>query len=410
MCYNFVVMDTNLAEPVRRRLPPDLLQFVLKAAAEAAGRGERLYLAGGAVRDLLLERAGLDIDLAVEGDAVALAQTLAAEGNAPLTVHRAFGTAAMRWGRYSLDFASTRRESYERPGALPSVRPGSLPADLLRRDFTINAMAISLNQDDFGALSDPCGGRRDLEAKLVRVLHERGFQDDPTRIWRAIRYQQRLDFLIEAQTLGWLVRDIAGLDAISGERLRYELECVFAEEFPEKILARAGELGALAGIHPALRADDWLAERYRLARQSEAPETPPASLYLGLLVYRLEDSAAAALEQKLNLPKAAASVLNSLRRLKSRLGELSEPGRRPSEVYDLLHGLDPAALRAAAVAVPDSAASRNIEFYLNKLRHVSPGISGRDLLKMGIPPGPCIGEVLRRRLAERLDAEFRPLS
>jgi len=153
-------MDTNLAELLRRRLPPDLLELVFKAAAAAEARGDRLFLAGGIVRDLLLGCTGYDIDLAVEGDAMRLARALAEEENALITLYPAFGTAKILWGRYSLDFASTRQESYSRPGALPAVRPGSLTEDLQRRDFTINAMAVSLNQTDFGALIDTCGGRR----------------------------------------------------------------------------------------------------------------------------------------------------------------------------------------------------------------------------------------------------------
>ena len=403
-------MDTNLAELLRRRLPPDLLELVFKAAAAAEARGDRLFLAGGIVRDLLLGCTGYDIDLAVEGDAMRLARALAEEENALITLYPAFGTAKILWGRYSLDFASTRQESYSRPGALPAVRPGSLTEDLQRRDFTINAMAVSLNQTDFGVLIDTCGGRRDMDSKLVRVLHEMSFQDDPTRIWRALRYGQRLNFTIEPQTLGWLERDIAGLDTISGERLRYELECVFSEQFPENILARADELGVLARLHPGLRADNWLAEKYTMARQNDATDTPRDALYLCLLFYQMEDTDAAALAEELKLARAAASVLHDMRILKNRLDGLSRPGRKPSEVHATLAGLAPAALRAAAIAGANPTASRNIEFYLDKLRYVKPGVSGRDILKMGVPPGPLVGDMLRQRLAERLDAEFTPLS
>jgi tRNA nucleotidyltransferase (CCA-adding enzyme) len=403
-------MDTNLAELLRGRLPPDLLELVLKAAAAAATRGDRLFLAGGIVRDLLLGRTGYDIDLAVEGDGILLARNLAEAENTTVTVHPSFGTAKICWGRYSLDFASTRQESYPRPAALPIVKPGNLGEDLLRRDFTINAMAVSLNRTDFGALIDTCGGRRDLEWKLVRVLHEKSFQDDPTRIWRALRYEQRLNFTLEPHTLNWLERDIAGLDIISGERLRYELECVFSEEFPENILARAGELGVLAHLHPALRADTWLAEKYVTARQNDSTDTPLDTLYMCLLFYRLDDTDAAALTQKLNLTRAAASVLHDMRILKNRLDGLSLPGRKPSEVHAMLAGLAPAVLRAAAIAGKYPTASRNIEFYLDKLRHVKPRVSGRDILKTGIPPGPLVGDMLRQRLAEQLDAEFTPLS
>jgi len=227
---------------------------------------------------------------------------------------------------------------------------------------------------------------------------------------RALRYGQRLNFTIEPQTLGWLERDIAGLDTISGERLRYELECVFSEQFPENILARADELGVLARLHPGLRADNWLAEKYTMARQNDATDTPRDALYLCLLFYQMEDTDAAALAEELKLARAAASVLHDMRILKNRLDGLSRPGRKPSEVHATLAGLAPAALRAAAIAGANPTASRNIEFYLDKLRYVKPGVSGRDILKMGVPPGPLVGDMLRQRLAERLDAEFTPIS
>ena len=167
------------------------------------------------------------------------------------------------------------------------MKPGSINDDLSRRDFTINAMAVELNPGHFGELLDLYGGRDDLEHKLIRVLHEKSFIDDATRIWRALRYEQRLDFQMEPATLKLLKRDIAMLDTISGDRIRHELELVLKEELPEKVLRRADELGVLAKLHPSLKGDGWLAEKFAQARELSLPDSPPVALYLSLLAYRL---------------------------------------------------------------------------------------------------------------------------
>ncbi|MBI4299995.1 MAG: CCA tRNA nucleotidyltransferase, partial [Chloroflexi bacterium] len=197
---------------------------MLVAAREAAEElGFGLYLVGGALRDLLLGRSGPDMDLVVEGDALRLAEALAAKLGARAIFHRRFGTAKLHKGSLVMDLATARAESYAHPGALPTVRPGALKDDLFRRDFTINAMALGIAGDAAGAIVDPFDSRQDLAARLVRILHPQSFIDDATRIWRAVRYEQRLGFHIEAETERLLRRDVGMLKTISGPRLRREL-------------------------------------------------------------------------------------------------------------------------------------------------------------------------------------------
>jgi tRNA nucleotidyltransferase (CCA-adding enzyme) len=166
------------------------------------------------------------------------------------------------------------------------VKPASIKDDLFRRDFTINAMAIELSTSHYGQLIDLFGGQDDLEHKLIRVLHEKSFIDDATRIWRGLRYEQRLNFRLETVTLQLLKRDTSYLDKVSGDRIRHELELVLKEAYPEKVLSRADELGVLAKLHPALKGDGWQAGKFEQARKLSSPDSPSTELYLSLLAYR----------------------------------------------------------------------------------------------------------------------------
>jgi tRNA nucleotidyltransferase (CCA-adding enzyme) len=343
----------NLAGSIRERLPRDLIDFIREAGEAAERDQQRLYLVGGVVRDLLLERRNLDLDLVVEGDAIKLAQEIAGGRSAKVTAHPRFGTATLRWSDRSVDFATARAETYARPGALPAVRPGTIKDDLSRRDFTINAMAVELNPRRFGDLVDPHGGRQDIDKKLVRVLHDRSFIDDATRVWRALRYEQRLDFHLERATLALLKRGTVYLDTVSGDRIRHELERVLKEERPEKVLRRADELGALARMLPSLKCDDWLMETFTLARERTLPETfPPPELYLTLLCYRLSPEENEKLISYLRLPKTAAQALREALALKARISELSAQGLPPGQIYGLVHDFGMTALTAASLPAP----------------------------------------------------------
>jgi tRNA nucleotidyltransferase (CCA-adding enzyme) len=392
----------NLAKDMEEQVPRDLFDFLRKAGALAHERQQRLYLVGGAVRDLFLERCTLDIDLTLEGDALKMAPDLAAINDAALTVHPHFGTATLLWRNRSADIATARAESYTRPGALPAVRPGTLSDDLARRDFTINAMAIALDPPRFGELLDPLGGFKDIETGLVRVLHEKSFTDDATRIWRAVRYEQRLDFTIEPGTLALIKRDIDYLSGISGDRTRHELELVLAEETPEKALKRLGDLGALAKISPSLKADDWLAEMFASAAAQCLSGRPHPHLYLALLLYRLPAAELEKVIAFLRFPKAVAQLLRDSAAIKDKAPQLATPGLAPSQVYELLHGYHLAAIEANALASgPETA--EILELYMNVLRHVNPALTGDDLLKLGIPQGPQVKEVLEKLREARLD-------
>ena len=394
----------NLSSKIEKQLPAKLVDFMRLAGAVAHRQGQSLYLVGGVVRDLLLGKPNFDLDLVVEGDAVSLAQQLVQIKRGKVLTHPRFHTAKLQWDEWSVDLVTARSETYVKPGALPRVKPSPIENDLSRRDFTINTMAICLNPDHYGELLDLCGGRDDLEHRLIRILHEKSFIDDATRIWRGLRYEQRLDFRLEANTLELLKRDIPMLDTISGDRIRYELECILNEEFPEKVLRRAEQLKVLLKLHPALKGDGWLAEKFEQARQLSSPNPPPPpGLYLSLLVYHLSGEQVEELISYLKFPKLLAQTLRDTISVKSQLKLLVNPELNPSRIYRLLHGYSPLAIAANSLATDSPVARQHTHLFLSKLRYIKPALNGNDLKRMGIAQGPQIKEILNRLLEARLD-------
>jgi tRNA nucleotidyltransferase (CCA-adding enzyme) len=397
--------NINLAHGIKERLPARALAALSKAETLARSKGERLYLVGGAVRDLLLGEPVFDIDLVLEGNAIALAEELKREENSKITLHKPFLTASIAWPDLSIDLTTARSESYARPGVLPAVHPGTLKDDLFRRDFSINSMAISLTDEDYGQLTDLYGGLDDLHGKLVRILHDRSFEDDATRIWRAIRYEQRLDFKIEEKTLALLRQDLPMLKTVSGDRIWYELECVFREALPEKVLARAAELGVLRYLHPQLSVNERLAEWFGQARDLNKTSRPPAGLYLALLAYDMNETAVVELGDYLNLNRSLAQTLRDSLKIKALHEELSEDPLQPSAIYLHLDSFSENALTANLIASESEAVRRNIKLYLDELRYVKTSLNGDDLIALGIKEGPGIKLLLGLLLDARLDGE-----
>jgi len=396
----------NLARQIERHLPEQLLELVKDISGQAAKHGETVYLVGGVVRDLLLGYPNFDLDLVVEGDAVKLAQVVAETGQVKLLAHHRFGTAKVRYENFTLDLATARKETYARPGALPVVTPGTLEDDLIRRDFSINAMAISLAANDYGELIDPHQGRNDLEHRLIRVLHPKSFSDDATRILRGVRYEQRLSFEFEAQTARLLKRDIPMLDTISGDRIRHELEHIFEENRPELVIRRLGDLGALHRITPSLKGDGWISEKFDRARRLKKPAQLP-SLYFCILIYSLSERDIEQFLTRLNIPAKLSRTMRDTLRLKASLPLLDKPLLKPSEIYYLLREYEPLAIQANAIATESPRVRRTLQVFLTKLRYVRTALNGEELKKMGISPGPQMGKVLEVLHGAKLDGEVR---
>lgn len=397
----------NLAASIEKQLPLPLVEFMESAALAASRLGWQLYLVGGTVRDLLLGRTNYDLDMVVEGDALALGKHLAETRKTAITMHSRFGTVKLRWQSWTIDIATARTETYARPGALPEPEPGLLANDLSRRDFTVNAMAVELFSGRWGHLIDLYGGRQDLKAGLIRILHDNSFTDDATRIWRAIRYEQRLDFTIEPGTLRLLKRDIPRLDTISGDRIRHELELALTEPAPEKVLCRASDLRVLAKLSPRLKVNDLLAEKFQAAREYALPETPTLPLYLSILTYSLPEHDIEDLIAFLHLPKTEAQVMQETAALKAEIKLLDKPKLKNSEIFRLLACYGATAIETNIIAAGSSTARKHLHLFLTKLRYVKPYTTGGDLIKLGIPPGPQVKDILQKLLDALLDGRIR---
>ena len=393
--------EQTVAVQMEELLAPAAVRFLRAAGTLAARQGLPLFLVGGSVRDLLLDRPVLDLDLVVEGDAPRLAAALAEEQGGAVTARSQFGTAKLKVGDLTLDLATARRENYAHPGALPTVHPGSLADDQARRDFTINAVAASLNEGAFGRLQDPFGGRADLDAKRVRILHATSFADDATRIVRAIRYEQRLGFRMDADTETHARGDAHYLDTISGDRLRRELERTFQEPAPEASMSRARELGVLGRVFPPL---DWPEPHSAALMRWRAEGGRVQPLHVAaLLAAPLSTAEADGLARRLNANQRWGRVLRDAAELRGRLPAVADPGLRPSQIAAALRDLEPTAVEAWAMLTEDPPVRQRLLDYACRIRYVKPTLNGHDLQALGVPRGPAIGRLLNELLQARLD-------
>ena len=335
-----------------------------------------------------------------------------------LVVHPSFGTASVVIEDATTDLVTARRETYPSPGALPDVTPSSIDDDLARRDFTINAMALPLGQESPEIL-DPHGGVEDMRIGGVRVLHDASFIDDPTRLLRAVRYEQRLGFRIEAGTLVRLEEAVVNgcLSAVSGDRLRHELERIFEEDRPELAVTRSVCLGILAGIHPALTQAKAVERSAAIVQDSiQGSINKPGSgessgsrfplSYLSALSYPLTPGDAEGVLSRFNMPSDWARLVRDtveLRQLEPRLAVQSIPA---SQVVEMVESFTDAAVLTVAGVTDEPLAAERLGRYLREFRYLSPELNGRDLLALGVPEGPVIGKILKELRNAKLDGKI----
>ena len=357
------------------------------------------YLVGGAVRDLLRGARSVDLDVGMEGDAPAAALELAERLGGEAVRHERFGTATVRAGELVLDLATTRRERYPAPGVLPEVEPAPLADDLGRRDFTINAMAAGLSGDDLGVVHDLHGGRDDLAAGVVRVLHDASFVDDPTRLLRAVRYEARLGFRMDADTER-LAREAAadgGLGRVSGSRVRDELLDLLREPESAVALARLRELGIDRAMHPALEADPDRAASAALACAQTVAD--PVFAQLAALVSAAPDELEPWVEG-LQLDRSDRDAVLRAARKAPGLVDALRAELSASAVHALLHCEPPESM---ALALALGAPSEPVLRYVADLSGVRLEVTGDDLIEAGIPESPAIGRALAETLRLKLD-------
>jgi tRNA nucleotidyltransferase (CCA-adding enzyme) len=382
--------------------PAELLRQIAELPA-GAPLIERLrglagvYLVGGAVRDLLLRGAAPDLDLVVEGDAAEVARRIGHD----VVVHDRFGTSTVKVDGLTYDLARARRERYARPGALPEVEPAPLSEDLTRRDFTVNAIAVALGGPDAGRLIAAPGALEDLDARRLRILHEKSFIDDPTRLLRLARYRSRLGFSIEPRTaeLAQEAVDSSALGTVSGARIGAELRLLAREPDPVAAFGALRELALDSAIHPDYGLKETDADLAQSALRLLPAEGRPGLLVLALAARGVRRSELEPLLERLaftagdrdTILPAAAEAENTARSLAD--------ARRPSEIAAAVAGAGPEQVAIAGAMGAEPAAAE----WLERLRHVKLEVDGRDLLAAGVPEGPRIGRGLRAALAAKLD-------
>jgi tRNA nucleotidyltransferase (CCA-adding enzyme) len=361
------------------------------------------YLVGGAVRDLLLGVTSPDLDIAVEADAHATARAVAERLGGVVVEHDRFTTAKVKAEGLTVDIAQTRTEEYPTPGSLPMVKPARLADDLRRRDFTINAMAVALRGDELGHLHDPHHGRRDLDDRLVRVLHDQSFLDDPTRLIRAVRYEVRLGFQMDPHTER-LARDaieIGAMKTLSGTRVRDALFLLLAEHDAPSALKRLHELGVDRGLDPALEFDPTLAASAAIGAGEVGADRVLA--VLAALIYPDPEALGPWLDS-LGLERGQRDRVARAARDARALAEGLGPGVElsPSGIYALLRDEPPEAL---ALALALGVRPEPVLDWASRLQFVRLDITGDDLIAAGVEPGPALGRALSETLRAKLDGE-----
>ncbi|MFQ5353444.1 MAG: CBS domain-containing protein [Thermodesulfobacteriota bacterium] len=409
----------DVSRLMRERLPEWLMDILASLGSVADTLECRAYVVGGFVRDLLLERENLDVDIVIEhGDAIAFARRYARENKLRVRSHKRFKTAVLIFPNgFKVDAATARLEYYESPGALPTVEQSSLKLDIYRRDFIINTLAIELNPSAFGRLIDFFGGMRDIKEKKIRVLHNLSFIEDPTRAFRAVRFSVKFGFTIEPHTRN-LIKKAVRLDVfrhLSGPRILEELQSILDEETAVKAIKALNRLGLLRLIHKGITFDDAREAFFERGREALGWHR---LLYTGdeaagwlVLFLALTDGLGEAdlrvvLERLSIVDKKTVDIILSRRACQKALKHLGSTSLfSNSQLYNLLAPLPVEGLLYMMARTEDDNIKKAISLYITRLKGVRPDLTGADLLALGVPEGPDIGRVLAALLRKRLDEE-----
>lgn len=426
----------NLAPDLEAALPPARLALLKLIAEQAYNQQTAIYIVGGFVRDLLLDRPSLDFDIVVEGNAIKLNRSLADQFGGRVISHRHFGTAKWLINKIrdrlveqlpasnslipgdlpdSLDFISARIEFYDYPTALPTIERSSIKLDLHRRDFTINTLALRLDGHHYGELYDYWNGLGDLNQGLVRVLHSLSFVDDPTRMLRAVRFEQRFNFQIESRTLQLMTEAGPMLRQVSGQRLRHELDLILSEDNPDSMLSRLEELDLLRPIHPDLTWRDTLSKPFIKVLQ-EAPDplwnlpqqygNSPIRCVLGYLVWlsQLSSESLHSISDRLQFPSSLKSALQATNQLLKELPSMVDS--RPSQVVARLEPESLISLYAVEQLNPTRKVRHLLHRYITEWRHIQPATDGNKLQAMKIKTGPIYSDILTALRNAWLDGDI----
>ncbi len=426
------VKITDISERMNAMFPKQLMRLIKRIAAEADALGMNVFLVGGLVRDLLLKRKNYDLDIVVEGDAIEFGRKLGDRIGGALVVYHKFGTSTLvkdwpAWlgrplhpgNKFKIDIATARRETYERPAALPTVEFSSLREDLYRRDFTINAMAVNINKKNFGLFLDFFGGMKDLEKGVIRTLHDRSFIDDPTRIFRAVRFEQRFGFTIEKHTEYLITHAVKRemFHRTENQRIRDELILMLKERDPEKAVFRMRQLHELQFIHPAMALKRSIKKTFAEIRKcarwytSAAPGKRKPDIWLMNFMVMLDKLTVEQVEEVLRkfvFTRSESTRLRFYREYADKtIRKLSSRKRMmPSEIYDILEPFSHEAMLCVMARTSSAAARKRIKRFFTHYSGVKLRIKGHDIKKEGIKPGPRYTEILHRMLERKLDGKL----
>jgi tRNA nucleotidyltransferase (CCA-adding enzyme) len=408
----------NIANFMQERLSSRVLDTLHQIGQTADQLMFQAYVVGGFVRDLFLYRKNEDLDIVIEGDGIAFARTFAEQFNARLHTHKAFGTAVIILkDDFKIDVATARLEYYRSPAALPDVEMGSIKLDLFRRDFTINTLSIYLNPDRFGALIDFFSAQKDIKDKAVRVLHNLSFVEDPTRVFRALRFEQRFGFTIGKLTAS-LIRNAVKMDffeRLSGRRVFSEIKSILEEDNPTPAVIRMNDFNLLRVIHPSIVLDQALIDLLNATKSTVAwhgllfTDDPYMrwALYLMALIHHCDEQTSLQVCRKMELAPRYHRMLS-----RERLDALEclhqmehRPPKTKSELYHLLHNFRTELVLYMMAATDNQSIKKKISLYYNKLRNIRPSINGQDLIAAGHTPGPMFRRILDAVLDAKINGE-----
>lgn len=383
-------------------------QLIAIIAQQAQTSNTSIYMVGGVVRDLLLKRRNLDIDFVVEGDAIHFAEALAETFNGTVHSHKPFGTATWLLDEtvahelqlsladipHHIDFATARFEYYEQPTALPTVYNSGIKLDLQRRDFTMNTLAIQLSpQQQMWRILDFYGGINDLEDGVIRVLHSLSFVDDPTRILRAVRFSERLHFVIHPRTSELIQSALPMLKRITGERIQNEITLILREDTPERGILKLQALGVLEAIHPDFRVSVHLRDYFEKCRSHQLPwesnEQDITRLYWHMMMVGIPSSSVEEICNRFGLGRGLTESMVAVATLIEDTDQFADVSLKPSQITQYLEKMPEISIHIAWIALAEQTqAQQNIEQFMTTWRHQRTTINGNDLKQMGLPPGP----------------------
>ena len=411
----------DISSLIRNRLKEDQVTFLNSVAAAAAHDQLNAYVVGGFVRDLLLNIKSLDIDLVVEGDGISFAETLAEKLHGQTVSYEEFGTSTlMLKNQPNIDVATARTENYPHPAALPKVEPSNIQLDLARRDFTINSMAIKLCGKGIFSLIDLHDGENDLKNGLIRILHDRSFIDDPCRIFRAIRFEQRFEFCVEGQTQSHIKTAIEDnlIGQLSGDRLINEIKLLLNEPDPMKCVHRMKEFLLLQKVAPEIFEEDFnwiIMERVRgvlaWAETISIPMEPEAwFVYFYILFMVKEDDVFESMMARMHFPSNIYDRMCLDREClaQAMLDLNKERDLKPSEVYDIFSNQSSEGAVLLLSVYPSNRVKKYAELYFEQYyASAEIELNGNDLIGMGIEPGPIFNDVLKALRDARVNGQIK---